>query len=81
MQSVYDQQRIKSGKKMKKLTMKRERKLHDFFHKVSRFITNWCVDHEIGTIVIGHNKEWKQETRMGKKNNQSFVHISFNKLI
>ena len=36
---------------------------------------------KIHIIVIGHNKEWKQEIDMGKRNNQNFVQIPFNILI
>lgn len=81
LQSIYDHQEIKMGKKMKRLSVKRERKLNDFFHKVSRFVVDWCVKHEIGTIVIGHNDNWKQEVGLGKRNNQTFVQIPFVKLI
>jgi len=81
LQSVYDSQGIKTGNKMRKLSVKRERKLKDFFHKVSRFVVDWCVEHEIGTIVIGNNDNWKQEVEMGKRNNQTFVQIPFTSLI
>ena len=80
-QSVYDFQGIKYGNKMKKLSAKRERKLNDFFHKVSRFVVNWCVKYDVGTIVIGHNNNWKQKVNIGRKNNQNFVQIPFGKLI
>jgi IS605 OrfB family transposase len=80
-QSVYDLQGIKKGKKERKLSAKRDRKLTDFFHKVSRFVVDWCTAHEIGMIVIGHNVNWKQEVELGKKNNQNFVQIPFLKLI
>lgn len=80
-QSVYDLQGVRNGKKMKKLSVKRERKLNDFFHKVSRFVVEWCIEHEIGTLVIGHSKNWKQETDLGKRNNQIFEQIPFMKLI
>jgi len=80
-QSVYDFQGIKYGNKMQKLSAKRERKLNDFFHRVSRFVVDWCAEHEIGTIVIGHNENWKQKVEIGKRNNQNFVQIPFGKLI
>ena len=41
---------------------------------------DWCVDNDIGTIVIGSNKFWKQDTNLGKRNNQNFVSIPFNML-
>lgn len=50
-------------------------------HKASRFIVNYCKDNHIGNIVIGNNKEWKQNCNMGKVNNQNFVSIPFEKLI
>lgn len=80
-QSIYDGQGIKTGRKMKNLSVKRERKLNDFFHKTSRFVVDWCEEHEIGTIVIGHNDNWKQGVELGKRNNQSFVQIPFTKLV
>lgn len=35
----------------------------------------------INTIIIGHNKCWKQEINIGKRNNQNFVSIPFNVFI
>ncbi|MGL4914208.1 MAG: IS200/IS605 family accessory protein TnpB-related protein, partial [Romboutsia sp.] len=40
-----------------------------------------CLENKLDTIVIGHNKEWKQEVSMSKQNNQNFVQIPFNMLI
>jgi IS605 OrfB family transposase len=80
-QSIYDKQGIKNGKKMRKLIAKHERKVNDYLHKLSRFIVNWCVKHEIGKIVFGYNKEWKQDVELGKRNNQTFTQIPFVELI
>jgi putative transposase len=48
---------------------------------MSRFIVNWCIEHEIDTLVVGKNDEWKQEINLGRKNNQNFVSIPFESLI
>ena len=80
-QSIYDLQGIKYGSKIQKLTVKRERKLNDYFHNVSRFVVDWCSKHDIGQIIVGHNDNWKQKVNIEKKNNQSFVQIPFDKLI
>jgi len=80
LQSIYDTQNIKNGKRMQKLSVKRERKLNDLFHKISKFVVDWCVEHNIGRIVIGHNDNWKQRVNMGRITNQNFVNIPFNKL-
>ena len=81
LQSIYGKQGIKIGKKEKKLSVKRERKINDFFHKVSKFVVEWCTEHGIGMIVIGRNENWKQRVEIGKINNQIFVQIPFTKLI
>ena len=54
--------------------------MRDTFHKLTCRLMDWCVDNDIGTIVIGSNKFWKQDTNLGKRNNQNFVSIPFNML-
>lgn len=55
--------------------------IEDKIHKTSRWIINFCIKHNIGTIVIGLNKGWKQGVELGKRLNQKFVEIPFSKLI
>ncbi|RJS71441.1 transposase [Methanophagales archaeon] len=81
LQHIYAKQGIKKSKRMERLSVKRERKLRDFFHKASKFVAEWCASHNIGRLVIGYNKEWKQGVNLGKKNNQNFVQIPFLMLI
>ena len=69
------------SKRINKLTLKRNCKMSDYMHKTSRFIINYCIENRIETIVIGNNKDWKQNCNMGKRNNQNFVSIPFEKLI
>ncbi|MHA1474380.1 MAG: RNA-guided endonuclease InsQ/TnpB family protein [Promethearchaeota archaeon] len=64
-----------------KFHRKRNNKIRDMFHKTSRKIVNYCIDHNIGTIVIGYNEGWKQKCNLGKKNNQNFVSVPFLKLL
>ena len=69
LQSIYDTRNgIKFGPKMVQLTNKRNRKIHDYFHQISRQIINYCVNHHIDTMVIGYNEDWKQNCRIGKRN-------------
>lgn len=44
-------------------------------------LVNHVVSNGINTIIIGHNKCWKQEINIGKRNNQNFVSIPFNMFI
>lgn len=61
--------------KLQRLTDYRNNKINDFIHKTSRYIVNYCLNHNIDTIVIGKNHGWKQESKMSKKVNQQFVQI------
>lgn len=81
LQSMYDRQDIKYGMKMKKLFVKRDKKMHDYLHKVSRAVIDRLVDDDIGLLIIGHNEDWKQNSNIGKRNNQTFTAIPFFKLI
>ncbi|NEP79625.1 MAG: IS200/IS605 family element transposase accessory protein TnpB [Okeania sp. SIO3B3] len=42
---------------------------------------NYSVNDEICKLIIGYNQSWKQEVKLGKKNNQQFVNIPHYKLI
>ncbi|WP_287525692.1 IS200/IS605 family accessory protein TnpB-related protein [Okeania sp. SIO2C2] len=74
-------QENRSSKKLKKLMLKREFKINDYLHKSSHLIINTLINQKIGTLIIGHNQEWKQKINLGKRNNQNFVYVPYNKLI
>ena len=63
------------------MTLKRECKINDYMHKASHFVVKYCLKNNIGNVVIGNNKDWKQNCNMGKRNNQNFVSIPFEKII
>ena len=70
-----------SSNKINQLSNKRGRKINDYLHKSSRYIIDYCLTHNIGKIVIGKNKGWKDKASMGKRNNQKFVSIPFARFI
>lgn len=64
-----------------RLTQKRNFKIEDSLHKISKFIVMLAFDNNIRTVVIGNNKNWKRSISLGKRTNQSFVSIPHQKLI
>lgn len=70
-----------TSKRLKWLNSRRNFWIEDKLHKVSRWIIDYCIEHNIGTIVIGLNKGWKQGINLGKKTNQKFTDIPHSKLI
>ena len=71
----------KATSKMNRLTCKRNSKVKDQLHKVSRQIVNHAVSNQYNTVVVGYNREWKQDTRLGTQNNQNFVSIPHYRLV
>lgn len=72
-------------KLMYSIIRKRNNKTKDYMHKSSAFVVNHLVSNNIGTLVIGRTKDWKQDMkidrRMCKKDRQTFVQIPFYKFI
>ena len=68
-------------KRMDRLTVKRNNKINDYMHKASKFVIDYAVSNDIHTIIIGNNKNWKQNSSMSKNVNQSFVGIPHQRFI
>ena len=64
-----------------RMTDKRNNKMDYFMHCASKFVVDSCLESNIGTIVIGKNKEWKQESNMRKTVNQHFVQLPYESFI
>lgn len=62
------------------LSRKREDVLRDVFYKCAWYLLQYAKRHNVDVIVVGYNKEQKQEIEMGKANNQAFVSVTFEKL-
>lgn len=70
-----------TSNKIKRITLLRNCWIEDKLHKISRYIVNFCRSNNIGTIIIGLNKGWKNKINIGKRNNQHFVSFPHSKLI
>ena len=62
-------------KRMNALTGRRNRRIKDQFHKISRQIAEYAKDNHVDVVVMGHNVFQKQEIDIGHVNNQNFVQI------
>ena len=66
-----------SSNRIEKLTFKRNMKINDYLHKASKLIINLANYNNVNEIIIGFNSDWKQNIKLGKRNNQNFVNIPF----
>jgi putative transposase len=67
--------------KIRRMYLCRENWINNFMHHISKMIVSYCIKNNINNIIIGKNKEWKQNINIGKANNQKFVMIPYDKLI
>lgn len=67
--------------RLNRITNKRNNMIDDLMHKASKKVIDIALENNISVIVIGNNKDWKQESSMSKKVNQSFVGIPHQRFI
>ena len=67
-------------KRMLRLYNGRANRINDYFNKAVSLLVEKCLEWGVTTVVVGYNKEQKQEINVGVVNNQNFVSIPFYKL-
>ena len=81
LRSIKDKQNIKRQTKQQYLiSNKRKNRVDDYINKTCRYIINYCIVNDIGTLVIGYNQSFQCKTNLGKKNNQIFTQLPFGKI-
>ncbi len=69
------------SKKLDSITFKRYQRIKNYMHNSSAYVIKWCVENDIDTLVVGKNKEWKQNVDMSTQSNQKFVNIPYQMLL
>lgn len=72
---------LKTSNRTRRLLQRRANIISDFMHKASRYVVNQLVSNQVNTLIIGKNDGWKQDTNIGKSNNQNFQYIPYDKFI
>ncbi|HCA95151.1 MAG TPA: transposase, partial [Cyanobacteria bacterium UBA9226] len=72
---------LKTSSRIQRLTRCRNQKVDNYLHHTSRLIIDILILSQIGTLVIGKNRQWKNGINLGKPNNQNFVSIPHTRLI
>lgn len=82
LQSIKDKQgdKRKTTNRQKALADSRNKKVNDYMSKTAKMIINYCMEYDIGTLVIGYNETFQYHSDIGKQNNQNFVSIPYGKL-
>lgn len=81
LQSIKDKQNIKRQTKQQFLiSRKRKNRIDDYINKTCRYVINYCLSYDVGTLVIGYNQSFQNKTNLGKRNNQIFTQLPFGKI-
>ena len=81
LQSIKDKQKTsRTTLRQKRITRKRNNRINDYLSKSARIIVNYCLNNDIGRIVLGYNENFQRNSNIGSINNQNFVNIPYGKL-
>lgn len=81
LQSIKDKQKIKrTTLRQKKIAKKRNNRINDYLSKSARIIINYCLNNDIGKLVLGYNEDFQRNSNIGSINNQNFVNIPYRKI-
>lgn len=70
-----------TSKRIEALTRKRNSYVENYLHNATKRLVEEFLKIGVTKVVIGKNSDWKRGSNLGKKNNQKFVQIPYNKLI
>ena len=81
LQSIKDKQKIKrTTLRQKRIARKRNNRINDYLSKAARIIVNYCLNNDIGKLVLGYNDDFQRKSNIGSINNQNFVNIPYRNL-
>ena len=81
LQSIKDKQKIEHiTLRQKRIARKRNNRIEDYLSKAARIIINYCLNNDIGKLVLGYNEDFQRNSNIGSINNQNFVNIPYGKL-
>ena len=75
LRSISMKQGLKTTSRIQRITTKRNNQVSDAIKKSARYVVNYCIDNNIGTLVVGYNADFKRNSNLSKTNNQNFVQI------
>ena len=82
LQSIKDKQKLgnRTTKRQQNITKNRNNRANDYISKAASKAINYCIENDIGKLVVGYSKEFQKDVNMGTANNQKFVNIPYGKL-
>lgn len=67
----------KWSNKLAKKEVNRKNYIYNYFNQSVSIVKKYCLKHNIGSVIVGYNPEWKQDINLGNKTNQKFGCIPY----
>ena len=77
LQSIAKKQGQDITSRINRITEIRNNRVRNIIRKTARYIADYCIENDIGSVYIGYNPDFKRSTNLGDSNNQNFVQIPF----
>ena len=68
------------SKQIRRITQNRNNCINDYIKKTAKIIIDFCLQNQIGNIILGSNVKFKVKSKLGKVNNQNFQTLPICKL-
>ena len=72
--------KVSNSKRLDNLWQWRNKYVNNYIHVACRKVINYCLEYQIGTLILGYNDTIQKESNMGNINNQNFVNIPIGKI-
>ena len=69
----------KQTKRQKLIACNRNNKVNDYMSKAARKVIDYCIQNDIGTLVVGYNETFQQGADIGKANNSELCQYPIRK--
>ena len=73
--------RQRTSTRIRRITSRRNNKVKDCLHKMSKSVVDYLISNDISYIIIGKNDKWKDNCNLGHKTNQTFIMLPHSVLI
>ena len=80
-QSILNKQGLKRSQRISKINEKFKGIQNNFLNHVTAFIMETCQKQDVGTIILGYNRNFQYKSDMGPTQNQIFTQYAFKKFI
>src|SRR5690606_26969968 len=79
LQSILQKQGKYSSRRIRMLGAKRGRQINEYLNQYVHFILQYCLQNDVGKVIIGEGWLAQNGINCGDKNNQNFVNLPFAK--